>query len=76
MLGKIAAAALAVLLPKIYEIHPKPARIVILAIAVLIWFYASLRLTVILVYSYFAIVKSIVITIMISNLKVLGMMIV
>jgi hypothetical protein len=26
MLGKIAAAALAVLLPKIYEIHPNPAR--------------------------------------------------
>jgi hypothetical protein len=28
MLGKIAAAELAVLLPKIYEIHPNPPRIV------------------------------------------------
>jgi hypothetical protein len=36
MLGKIAAAELAVLLPKIYEIHPNPPRIVVLAIADLI----------------------------------------
>jgi hypothetical protein len=32
MLGKIAAAELAVLLPKIYEIRPNPPRIVVLAI--------------------------------------------
>jgi hypothetical protein len=33
VLDKIAAAELAVLLPKIYEIHPNPPRIVVLAIA-------------------------------------------
>jgi len=68
MLGKIAAAELAVLLPKIYEIHPNPPRIVDLAIAVLILVYDSLRLAGILAYSYFPVAKSSGIPIMISCL--------